>query len=95
MDQMLQKVVGSERMPMLEGLSGYNQVIMDPEDVFKITFTTLWGTFTDVRMPFGLVNARGIYQIAMNFAFANIKDIFIVIYIDDLTISYRNVEYHL
>jgi len=37
MDQMLQKVVGSERMPMLDGFSGYNQVRMDPEDVLKTT----------------------------------------------------------
>lgn len=50
-------VVGTERIEMMDGFSGYNQVRIDPEDVLKTTFTTLWGTFAYIRMPFGLMNA--------------------------------------
>ena len=32
MDHILQRVVGSQRMSMLDGFSGYNQVSLHPED---------------------------------------------------------------
>ena len=32
MDQILQRAVGSQRMSMLDGFSGYNQVAMHPND---------------------------------------------------------------
>ncbi|KAH9303104.1 hypothetical protein KI387_014687, partial [Taxus chinensis] len=35
----------------------YNQIEVSPEDQFKTTFTTPWGTFSYSRMPFDLTNA--------------------------------------
>ena len=32
MDHILQKVVGSQRMSMLDGFSGYNQISVHPDD---------------------------------------------------------------
>jgi hypothetical protein len=61
-DQMFQKVVGFEKMSMLDSVSGYNQVRMNPKDILKTTFTTMWGTFAHVRMPFELVNIRATSQ---------------------------------
>ena len=40
MDHILQRVVGSQRMSMLDDFSGYNQVAVHPEDQEKTTFTT-------------------------------------------------------
>jgi hypothetical protein len=60
MDEMLQKVTGSERISMLDGFSGYNPVIMDLKDMLKTTFTTPWGTFSYIRIPFGLINVGAI-----------------------------------
>lgn len=45
MDQLLQKVSGSQRISMLDGFSGYNQIIFSQEDRETIAFTTPWGTF--------------------------------------------------
>ena len=95
MDQMLQKVIGAERISMLNGFSGYNQVRVDPEYVLKTTFTALWGTFAYVRMPFGLMNAGATFQRAMDYAFADIKDQFIVIYLDDMTVFSKRAVDHL
>jgi hypothetical protein len=53
MDHILQKVVGSSRISLLDGFSGYNQVLVHPDDQEKTTFTTPWGTFMYVKMPFG------------------------------------------
>jgi hypothetical protein len=66
MDHILQKIVGSQRMSMLDGFSGYNQIMVHPDDQEKTTFTTPWGTFMYAKMPFRLMNAgdnfpRGIW----------------------------------
>jgi len=57
METLLQRVIGSKIMSMLDGFSGYNQVLVRKEDQNKPTFTTPWGTFEYLRMPFGLLNA--------------------------------------
>ena len=57
MDHLLQRVVGSSRISSLDGFSGYNQVLVHPNDQEKTAFTTPWGTFMYVKMPFGLMNA--------------------------------------
>ena len=65
-DHILQKVVGSKRISLLDGLSGYNQVLVLPSDQIKIAFTTPWGTFMYVKIPFGLMNAGATFQRAMD-----------------------------
>ena len=57
METLLQRVIGSKIMSMLDGFSGYNQVLVRKEDQNKTTFNTPWGTFEYLRMPFGLLNA--------------------------------------
>ena len=57
MEHLLQRVTGAGMMSMLDGLSGYNQVLLKREDQLKTVFTTPWGTFMYLRMPFGLMNA--------------------------------------
>ena len=56
MDHILQRVVGSQRMSILDGFSGYNQVAVHPDDQEKTTFTTPWVTFMYVKIAFGLMN---------------------------------------
>ncbi|KAH9300401.1 hypothetical protein KI387_011984, partial [Taxus chinensis] len=50
-------VAGSERFSLLDGYSGYNQIMVKGEDQFKIAFTAKWGTYAYKKMPFGLSNA--------------------------------------
>lgn len=52
----LQVVSGSERFSLLDGYSGYNQILVKEEDQYKTTFTTKWGTMAYNKMPFGLSN---------------------------------------
>ena len=40
MDQLLQMVSEAQRLSMLDGFSGYNQVNVDTTDKDKTTFTT-------------------------------------------------------
>jgi hypothetical protein len=56
MDHILQRVVGSKRISMIDGFSRYSLVAVHDEDKEKTTFTTPWGTFMYDKMPFGLLN---------------------------------------
>ena len=95
MDHILHKVVGSSRISMMDGFSGYNQVAMDLEDRKKTAFITPWGTFMYDKMPFGLINAGATFQRAMDIAFVGERDKFIVIYLDDMTVFSKSHEEHL
>jgi len=59
MDQILQKVASSSKISMLDGLLGYSEVLVHPDDQHKTTFTTPWGTFMYVKIPFGLCYHSG------------------------------------
>ena len=75
--------------------SGYNQVKVLLEDQEKTTFTTPWGTFMYAKMSFGLMNAGATFQRAMDIAFADERDKFVVIYMDDITVYSMWDKYHI
>jgi hypothetical protein len=86
MEHILQRITGASRISMIDGFSGYSQISVLPEDREKMTFTTPWGTFMYAKMPFGLMNAREMFQRAMDIAFIGEKDKFVVIYLDNITV---------
>ena len=94
-EQILQKVVGAQRLSMVDGFSGYNQISMHPNDREKTDFTTPWGTFMYDKIPFGLMNDRATIQKSMDIAFVGEKDNFVVIYLDDITIFSQSDDEHL
>nr|GFA81499.1 reverse transcriptase domain-containing protein [Tanacetum cinerariifolium] len=61
MDQMLERLVGNQYY-FIDGFSGYFQILIDPKDQEKTTFTCPYKTFAYRRMPFGLCNAPGTFQ---------------------------------
>jgi hypothetical protein len=95
MDHILQRVVGAHMISLLDGYSGYNQIVVCEEDKEKTTFTTPWGTFMYDKMPFGMMNAGATFQRAMDIAFVGEKDKFMVIYLDDITIFSKSDDEHL
>ena len=95
MDHILQKVVGAERISMMDGFSGYNQIKVLPEDQEKTAFTTPWGTFMYTKMPFGLMNAGDTFQRVMDIYFAGEIGKFVVIYMDDITVYSRSDREHI
>jgi hypothetical protein len=79
MNYILQKVVGSQRMSILYGFSGYNHIMVHLDDQENTAFTTPWRTLMYAKMPFGIMNERETFQRAMDIAFSDEKDKFIVI----------------
>nr|GEV56348.1 DNA-directed DNA polymerase [Tanacetum cinerariifolium] len=59
MDQMLERLAGNEFYCFLDGVLGYFQIPIDPQNQEKTTFTCPYRTFAYRRMPFGLCNAPG------------------------------------
>jgi hypothetical protein len=53
MEMLLQQVTGSSLMSMLDGFSGYNQVLVAEEDRPKIDFITPWETYAYVSCLLG------------------------------------------
>ena len=49
--------------------SQVTQILVHPDDQLKTTFTTPWGTFMYLKMPFGLMNAGATFQRAMDIAY--------------------------
>ena len=68
---------------------------MEEKDQHKMAFTTPWGTFAYHRMPFRLINARATFQRCMSKTFADMKDMIIVIYLDDLTVFSKKRKDHM
>jgi len=95
MDHVFEKLVGANRISMIDDFSGYNQIAVHDDDKEKTAFTTPWGTFMYDKMPFGLMNAGVTFQWAMDIAFVSERDKFIVIYHDDLTVFFKYDAEHL
>ncbi|CAN6718963.1 unnamed protein product [Malus baccata var. baccata] len=53
LDQMLERLAGHSFYCFLDGYSGYNQIVIAPDDQEKTTFTCPFGTFAYRRMSFG------------------------------------------
>jgi hypothetical protein len=71
---------------MLDGFSGYNQVLVVEEDRTNITFVMPWETYAYVCMPFGLKNDGYNFQREMDHAFKYLIGNFMVDDEDDLSI---------
>jgi hypothetical protein len=61
-DQVLDTLSGKKCFSFLDGYNGYNQIIIEPEDQDKNTFTCPWGTYSYRVLPFILCNAPTTFQ---------------------------------
>ena len=85
-DEILDNVGGQEAYSFTDGFSGYHHIRIALEDRSKTTFSTKWGSFQYIVMPFGLKNAPAIFSPVVVDAFKEFIHKFLEVYFDDWTI---------
>ena len=75
-------------------ISGYHQVRIKDEDIFKIAFTTRYTHYEFMVIPFGITNAPGNFMCLMNNVFRKYLDKFVVVFINDILIYSKTKEEH-
>jgi len=86
MEHILQLISGLEMFSLLDGFSGYNQVLIVEPNQLKTTFRTKWGTYAYRRMPSYLINASATFQRAMDITFKGLIIQRVVVYLDDVMV---------
>ena len=92
-DTMLDAVSGHKTYSFMDGFSGYNQIQIYEPHRWYTTFTTDWGTFAYMVMPFGLCNAPATFQRVMTEAFQKYLRKFMEIFLDDFAV-FGTMEQH-
>jgi len=61
-DMIVDSIIGHDTLYFMYGFLGYNQIILNPIDQHKTTFTITYDNFYWKVMPFGSKNTRANYQ---------------------------------
>lgn len=72
----------------------YEQIRVDPADVSKTAFATVYGTFVSYVMQQGDCNAPSTFQRLMTFVFREFIGRFVHVYLDDIFIYSDSIEEH-
>nr|GEV35391.1 reverse transcriptase domain-containing protein [Tanacetum cinerariifolium] len=84
--EMLERLAGTKFYCCLDGFFGYFQILINPPDQEKTTFTCPSGTFAYRRMPFGLFNAPGTFQRCMMAIFHDMIEKTMEVFMDDFLV---------
>ena len=95
-DQIFDYLSGAKYFTVLDMKSGYHQVPIKEEDIFKTGFTAgPLGHWEFCRLPFGLTNSPATYQRLMEHVFRDIHLDFVQIYLDDVLVFSSSFEEHI
>lgn len=94
-DELLDELGQASWFSKLDLCSGFHQILLQPGEEFKTAFQTYFGQFEFHVMPFGLTEAPGTFQEAMNSTLAPVLQKFVLVFFDDILIYSCSYEEHL
>uniref|UniRef100_A0A3P9I2U1 Gypsy retrotransposon integrase-like protein 1 n=1 Tax=Oryzias latipes TaxID=8090 RepID=A0A3P9I2U1_ORYLA len=94
-DESLDALSGAEFFSSIDLASGYHQVAVHEKDRHKTAFTTPFGLFEYLRMPFGLCNAPATFQRLMQATMNDLIFQIVLVYLDDLLVFSQTFKEHL
>jgi hypothetical protein len=86
-DQVINSTAGCDLLCFLDCYSGYHQIAIKEEDQEKTVFITLFGTYCNTTMSFGLKNAGATYQRAIQACFKKQLNKNVEAYVDDVVVK--------
>jgi predicted aspartyl protease len=95
MNDTLQMLHNVKIITLVDLRSGYWQLAVAEEDRVKTAFVCEFGLFQFNRMPFGLRNAPACFQRAMDQLRAQMPEVKMLAYLDDLAILSESVDEHI
>src|SRR5258706_14235126 len=95
MTTLVEQVSGSKIYTKLDLKAGFNLLRIAAGDEWKTAFTSRYGLYEYLVMPFGLSNAPSVFQYYVNDILKKRLDKSINVYIDDIIIHMETMEEHM
>ena len=94
MSQLLTLFHGATHFSKIDLRGAYNLLRIAEGHEYLTAMRTRFGSFEYTVMPFGLCNAPATFQHFVNDIFADIVEVYVVVYLDDILIYSKNFEEH-
>lgn len=94
-ENMLDKLGRAHYFSTIDLAKGFHQILVRQEDRSKTAFSTPYGHYEFVRMPFGLKNAPATFQRLINNILKDLINKICVVYMDDILIFSTSFQEHL
>ncbi|GFY57249.1 retrovirus-related Pol polyprotein from transposon 17.6 [Trichonephila inaurata madagascariensis] len=95
MDDVIQRTAGKRYNSKMDVKSAYNCNFIRETDIYKTGFVTPDGHYEFLRMPFGVTNGPSTMTRAIKLAYDHLAPHSVNIYIDDISTSHDDFNYHL
>eukprot|EP00775_Hariotina_reticulata_P004793 gene4792-biopygen6544 len=94
-EDLLDRLRGAKVFSSLDLQSGYNQLLIAPEDRPKTQIITPFGSYSWRVVPFGLTNAPAFFMRTMNQIFSDLIGKCVFVYLDDILVFSATPEEHM